>query len=151
MRREGRGRAWRSLSVRPLVFALLLLVPGVALADGPFDFRLAGRFVAMDASSAHFVLVNQTSDELVVTTYDGGNVHNAIERWDGTAWTSVGVGYCGLGEDGETVVAPGGRFEADAYVGNALGQYRIVLHATRRTASGATSDVEIRSDEFTHR
>lgn len=91
--------------------------------------------------SGTFTLVNRTSDVLAFTTYDGGNVHNAIERLEGENWVEVSLGYCGMGEDGEVTVAAGARRQVTGYVGTTPGTYRIRLGIERRSASGSRPDM----------
>jgi len=97
--------------------------------------------------SGRFTLVNRTSDVLAFTTYDGGNVHNNVERLEGGHWVEVSLGYCGMGEDGEVTVAAGARQQVNGYVGTTPGTYRIRLSVERRSASGARPE-EIISTPF---
>lgn len=138
------------LRLGPVVAVLAL--PLVAQADGAFAFRLArGGDVPASVSVAELTLVNQSGDELVYETWDGGTLHNDLERLEAGTWTSVGLGYCGLGLDGETSIAAGARGTLRAYLTAEPGTYRIVMHARRRDANGAMTDVEIRSDSFVRR
>lgn len=121
--------------------ALTRAQPGLA------QLRIVG---APRDGSARFRLVNRTADALTYTTYDGGHVHNGLERREPSGvWTDVGLGYCGLGMDGPVTVAARGAQAFQAYVGTAAGTYRIRVRLERRTASGASVTDEIVSDPFT--
>jgi hypothetical protein len=96
-----------------------------------------------------FRLTNPSPDTLVFTTYDGGNVHNQLERRDASgAWSRVGMGFCGLGRDGEVRVRPGATQIVRGYVGETPGMRRIVLEVEVRGA-GARRSIEIVSAPFT--
>ena len=120
--------------------AVVRAQPGLA------QLRIVGR--ARDGQ-ARFRLVNRTSDALTYTTYDGGSVHNGLERLDASgAWTDVGLGYCGLGMDGPVTGAPGGAQVFGAYVGTDAGTHRIRVRLERRTASGTTVTDDAVSEPF---
>lgn len=130
-----------------LVLALVALMPRIADADGEASLRLHGR-PNVSTLSVSFDLTNHTNDELVYTTYDGGHVHNDLERLDGSNWVAVGIGYCGLGRDGEVSVAAGGRQRITGYIDGTPGSYRATVHLERRTASGMVP-VAVVSPAFT--
>jgi hypothetical protein len=128
-----------------LVMSLASLTPTLAPAQTQqITLTVTGR--AHDGSGT-FTLVNRSNDVLAFTTFDGGNVHNAIEHLEGGNWVDVALGYCGMGEDGEVTVAAGARQRVTAYVGSAPGTYRIRLGVERRSASGSRPE-EIVSAPF---
>lgn len=120
--------------------ALARAQPGLA------SLRIAG---AARDGQARFRLVNRTADVLAYTSYDGGNVHNELERLEGSgAWSSVGLGYCGLGADGEVLVPAGATHVLRAYVGSDPGTYRIRVTLERRPSSGSAAPATIVSEPF---
>ena len=121
---------------------LALAWPAQLRADGTITVRLIGA-IRSGASDASFTLINQSPDAISFTTYDGGALHNGIERLDAGVWTDVGLGYCGLGMDGETRVAAGQRARVRAYLPQEPGTYRILVHVSRQTASGAVPEVVV--------
>lgn len=125
----------------------VLLPPASAGADGDIRIRMVRRGAA-DSGTAHFTIANHTSDVLAYTTYDGGNLHNGLEHHEGGAWVAAGIGYCGLGMDGEVTVAAGASQRVSAYVGTTPGTYRITVSLERRTAAGTTTTEEVVSDSF---
>ena len=131
-----------------LVLAGVFVLPSGSRADGTIVLRLATRNVASGAGSARFTLVNDTTDELAFTTYDGGSVHNEVEHLVAGAWVGVGLGYCGLGADGEVTVAPTARRSVTAYVPAEAGRYRIRLRLERRAPNGTTASEDVVSAPF---
>ena len=128
-----------------LVFASVLsIAPTTPAQTQQITLTSGGR---AHEGSGRFTLVNRTSDVLAFTTYDGGNVHNAIERLEGGHWVDVSLGYCGMGEDGEVTVAAGARRQVTGYVASTPGTYRIRLGVERRSASGSRPE-EIVSAPF---
>ena len=140
---------------RALVMLLCLaapIAPLAARADGTPALRLATAAVPAGQTEARFTVVNQTSDELSWSTYDGGTVHTGLERLEGGAWRDVGLGWCGLGMDAAPIVVPaGGRRTLTAYVGEAPGTYRVRFYFTRRLPDGSQSHENIESATFEHR
>lgn len=137
---------------RSLALAACLLIPALAHADGTPTVRLATAAVPAGQSEARFTFVNQTSDELSWDTYDGGSVHNGLERLEGGVWTEVGLGWCGMGIDrAPTVVRAGGRHTLSAYAGDQPGTYRLRFYFTRRLPDGSESHEDVASEPFSHR
>lgn len=83
-------------------------------------------------SGTRVVVVNDGSESLSFWTYDGGYLHNGIERWDGSAWIDAAPGYCGLGfDEAITVVEPGHRTRVHAHFPTTPGTYRLTLTVQR--------------------
>lgn len=131
-----------ALGVLSLGLLAALAWPADVSADGTITVRLVGA-VRAGASDASFTLINQTPDAISFTTYDGGALHNGIERLENGAWTDVGLGYCGLGMDGETSVPAGQRTRVRAYLPQEPGTYRILVHVSRHSASGPVPEVVV--------
>jgi hypothetical protein len=86
-------------------------------------------------TQATFRLTNRLSEAITYASWDGGGVHNGLQQEGPGGWSDVGLGYCGLGHDGDLTIAPGRSATFRAYVGSTPGRFRITLDVTR--ASGA--------------
>lgn len=135
--------------LRPTLVAVIVIVSSLGLAasvgaDPAIDIRPVG---AANAGTARFLVENDTADMLELATYDGGQLHNGLERLERGRWVGEAVGYCGLGVDERPVtVAAGGRHTVSAYVGRTAGTYRIRVQLTRRRVDGTAVEEEIVSE-----
>lgn len=125
------------------LLGLPLLGPGFGVAPmraaaqaRPLQLRIASQ--VRDAQ-ATFRLINRLSEAITYASWDGGGVHNGLQQQGTSGWSDVGLGYCGLGHDGDLTIAPGGSATFRAYVGTTPGTFRITLDVTR--ASGARDTV----------
>lgn len=118
-----------SLSALPW---LLRAQPALGQANG-VTLAIAG---APRDGQATFRLTNRLAEAVLFASWDGGNVHNGLQQLVHGGWNDVGLGYCGLGRDGDITVPPGGSHTFGAYVGSTVGTFRITLDVRR--ASGAS-------------
>ena len=118
---------------RRAVLVGMLAVP-IALAGrasaqaAQLELRIVGR---PREGQATFRLTNRSSEPVRYESWDGGGVHNGLQQRVSGAWTDVGLGYCGLGRDGDVTVAPGRAETFRAYVGTTPGSFRITLDVLR--------------------
>jgi hypothetical protein len=141
-----------TLAVLAACLVASMLGPARARADGMPAVRLAASAVPAGQTEARFTFVNQTSEALSWSTYDGGTVHTGLERLEGGTWTEVGLGWCGMGMDAAPVVVPAGaRLALSAYVGAQPGTYRLRFYFTRRLPDGTERHENVASEAFTHR
>jgi hypothetical protein len=119
------------------LFALPFAGVGRAAAQaGQIGLRIAG---PVRGAQATFRLTNRLGEAITYASWDGGGVHNGLMQLVGGTWTDVGLGYCGLGLDGDVTIAPGRSHDFRAYVGTTAGRFRITLDVAR--ASGANETV----------
>lgn len=120
-----------------LPWAAPIVGAGRAAAQaGQLQLRIVG---APRDGQATFRLTNRLSEAISYASWDGGGVHNGLQQQGTSGWTDVGLGYCGLGHDGDVTIAPGRSATFRANVGTTPGTFRITLDVTR--ASGASEVV----------
>lgn len=113
-------------------------------ADPAIRIRPVG---TTNAGTARFLIENATADTLVFATYDGGQLHNGLERLEQGRWVGEALGYCGLGVDDRPVtIAAGARHTVSAFVGRTSGTYRIRVQLTRQRDDGTALEEEILSE-----
>lgn len=132
---------------RRLVLAGLLALP-IGLVErasaqaAQLRLRIVGR---PREGQATFRLTNRSNEPVTYGSWDGGGVHNGLQRRVRGVWTDVGLGYCGLGREGDVTVAPGRAQTFRAHVGTTPGSFRITLEVVRASGTRET----MFSDAFT--
>lgn len=119
-----------------LLAAPIVGVGPATAQNAPLELRIVGR---PRDGQATFRLTNRLREAVRYESWDGGGVHNGLQRQVDGAWSDVGLGYCGLGREGDVTVAPGGAQTFRAHVGTERGSFRITLDVVR--ASGARETV----------
>lgn len=119
-----------------ILAAPLMGAARAAAQNAPLELRIVGR---PRDGQATFRLTNRSREAVRYESWDGGGVHNGLQQQVDGAWTDVGLGYCGLGREGDVTVAPGGAGTFRAHVGTTGGTFRITLEVVR--ASGARETV----------
>ncbi|HEU4406453.1 MAG TPA: hypothetical protein VFS43_14405 [Polyangiaceae bacterium] len=138
---------WSRRSMLALPAALWLPRPAAAAKPSPLAepaapadvrFRFLGAASREVPSQGKFAIANRGRDELMLSVWDGVNLHSSLERLVNGAWQALPLGYCGLGHSPPVKLPPGARREVSAYVGAGSGTFRVRYTIERKRRDPAT-------------